>query len=89
MPERLIFKAFVEKRFSPQSKLRIEQALDIIETYRRQNYDLTLRQLYYQFVARGLIPNTIQNYNNLGALVTDARLAGKLPWNAIEDRTGI
>ena len=35
----------------------VDQADSICREYRRQGYDLTLRQLYYQFVARGLIPD--------------------------------
>lgn len=48
---------------------------------------LTLRQLYYQFVARDLIPNTMKSYKALGNTINDARLAGLIDWNAIEDRT--
>lgn len=52
-----------------------------------QGYDLTLRQLYYQFVARGHIPNTERSYKNLGNTINKARLAGLLDWDYIEDRT--
>lgn len=31
--------------------------------------------------------NTVKNYKRLGALVSDARLAGLIDWEAIEDRT--
>lgn len=48
---------------------------------------LTLRQLYYQFVARALIPNTMQSYKRLGDILNKARLAGLLDWNFIVDRT--
>ena len=48
---------------------------------------MTLRQLYYQFVSRGIIPNRIEEYNKLGNLISDARLAGEIDWLAIEDRT--
>lgn len=50
-------------------------------------YDLTLRQLYYQFVARGYIPNTERSYKNLGSTISRARMAGLLDWNYIVDRT--
>ncbi len=52
-----------------------------------QGYELTLRQLYYQFVARDLIPNTMQSYKRLASIISDARLAGLIDWNAIVDRT--
>jgi len=36
---------------------------------------------------RGIIPNRIEEYNKLGNLISDARLAGEIDWLAIEDRT--
>lgn len=65
----------------------IDQANSIIEEYEAAGYTLTLRQLYYQFVARDLFANKIQNYNRLKSIVNDARLAGLVSWKAIEDRT--
>jgi hypothetical protein len=65
----------------------IAQAEKIVSDYTSQGYDLTLRQLYYQFVARDLVPNTMQSYKRLGDVVSDARLAGLIDWKAIEDRT--
>ena len=65
----------------------IEQANAIIEEYQAQGFSLTLRQLYYQFVARDLISNTKQSYSRLGGIINDARLAGLVDWAAIEDRT--
>jgi len=77
---------FESKRFSDKSQETITQADSIINEYADKGYILTLRQLYYQFVARGLIENTERSYKNLGSLVTDARMAGLLPWDGIEDR---
>lgn len=68
-----------------QRLVRIADA--ICRDMQAQGYDLTLRQLYYQFVARGIIENTERSYKNLGNLVNKARLAGLLDWSFIEDRT--
>lgn len=65
----------------------ISKANVIIKDYAAQGFDLTLRQLYYQFVARGYITNTVASYKKLGTIVNDARLAGQIDWNAIVDRT--
>jgi hypothetical protein len=65
----------------------IGKANEIIAEYAAQGFDLTLRQLYYQFVSRDLIPNTQKDYKNLGSTVNDARLAGLIDWDAIVDRT--
>ena len=64
----------------------IETANAIIAEYQRAGYTLSLRQLYYQFVARDLIPNTERSYKNLGNLINDGRMAGLISWEAIEDR---
>lgn len=73
--------------FKSGSLALIAKANEIIASYQSQGYDLTLRQLYYQFVSRDIIPNTQASYKNLGSVVNDARLAGMIDWNAIVDRT--
>lgn len=78
---------YKEIRFNRASKAVIEQANKIIEEFLGQGFDLTLRQLYYQFVARDLIPNTPKDYKRLGEIVNNARLAGLIDWNRISDRT--
>lgn len=78
---------YVPKKFSVKRLLVIEQANDIIEEYRADGFDVTLRQLYYQFVQKGLLPNTQRSYDKLGATINDARLAGLVDWNSIVDRT--
>lgn len=71
----------------PDAITVIRQADEICRDYAAQGYDLTLRQLYYQFVARDLIPNTMRSYKRVGDIVNKARLAGYLDWNYIVDRT--
>ena len=78
---------YVERDFAPRSLEVIDLANEIIEVYRAQGFDLTLRQLYYQFVSRGLIPNRDSEYKKLGSIVNDARLAGLIDWERIQDRT--
>jgi hypothetical protein len=65
----------------------IEQINEIIDEYKAQGYSLTLRQIYYQLVARGLIPNEDKQYKLIGNVVNDGRLAGLIDWYTIEDRT--
>lgn len=78
---------YTPKRFSAGSLAIIEKANEIIAEYQAAGYDLTLRQLYYQFVARDLIANKDTEYNRLGDIVSKARLAGLIDWLAIVDRT--
>jgi hypothetical protein len=78
---------YVPKQFREEALGIIEKANEICVEYQAQGYNLTLRQLYYQFVARALIANKDSEYKRLGSIVNDARLAGLLDWNHIEDRT--
>lgn len=79
--------SYETKRFSAESLQTIAQANRILEEYEQAGYDLTLRQLYYQFVARDLIPNTERSYKRLGSIVNDARMAGRIDWDLLVDRT--
>lgn len=65
----------------------IEKLNAIVVEYQRAGYVLTVRQLYYQMVARGHIENTLRSYKRLASIANDARMAGLIDWAAIEDRT--
>ncbi len=69
--------------FKAKARERIKQAQEILDEYDQK---LTARQVYYQFVSRGLLENNVKNYKNLTVLLTDARYAGIIDWEAIEDR---
>lgn len=79
--------AYTIGRFKPAAKKIIQQANDILDNYAAQGFVLTLRQLYYQFVARDLLPNKQKSYKRLGSIIGDARLAGLIDWEYLEDRT--
>ncbi len=71
---------------SGDSQAIVTKANEILEEYTEQGYDLSLRQLYYQFVARDLIPNTEKSYKKLGDIISKARDAGMIDWDLIKDR---
>lgn len=82
-------KGYIEyetRTFQKKSCLLIDMANAIISEYQEGGFDLTLRQLYYQFVSRDIIANNEREYNKLGVLISNARLAGRISWNAIIDR---
>lgn len=78
---------YIEHNFSRKSLETIDKANAIIEEYEAEGYKLTLRQLYYQFVARFNYENSEKSYDRLGETISKARLAGLISWEAIEDRT--
>jgi hypothetical protein len=98
---------YVPKNFRKNSLVVISQAIRILTRYAADGYDMTLRQLYYQFIALDLFPedrrwtwtgakwirdpngtkNAEPNYDWLGAITNDARVAGLIDWNFLVDRT--
>ena len=78
---------YTPKRFRAASLAIIGQVNAIDAEYRQQRFDLSLRQVFYKYVARGYLPNTERSYKRLGDIVADARLAGLIDWEAITDRT--
>lgn len=76
-----------EKRLGARTLEYIDMSNRIIAIYQEQGYQLTLRQLYYQLVARDLIENTQRSYKNLGNAVATGRKQGLIDWEAIIDRT--
>lgn len=77
---------FQEQGFNRKSLALIERANLILEGYQADGYVLTIRQLYYQMVANNYIQNNMRSYKNFARLIANARLAGKVDWEAIEDR---
>jgi hypothetical protein len=84
------------KKFNPVALAVIADAELILNSYSRQGYRITLRTLYYQFIARDLFPesrrdaalgtkNTEKNYKWLGQIISDARLAGLIDWTHLQD----
>lgn len=77
---------FVEKNFSQKSRDTLKRVTTILDEYSMQGYKLTVRQVFYQLVARGFVANKQRIYKNLVNLISHARLAGFIDWAMIEDR---
>lgn len=82
-----MFQEFKSIKFKPETEKLISVINIIIRDYQKQGFKLTVRQLYYQLVAKDYIPNNLRSYNKIKATVNDGRLAGYIDWTAIEDRT--
>lgn len=78
---------YISKSFRTEALGLIDTINDIIDEYRTDGFVLTVRQLYYQLVARAVIPNTLQDYKRIAGLVNDGKLAGLIDWAMLEDRT--
>jgi hypothetical protein len=64
---------------------KVKTILTELEKYK----PLTLRQVFYQLVGKGYIPNTKGQYTMLSGLIKWARIQNKIPWDDIEDRSRV
>jgi len=78
---------FTETNFRARTLEVIEQANVILLEYRHQGFKPTLRQLYYQFVARQLMPNEPPNMRDLAGQWWMLDRSGMIDWNSMEDLT--
>ena len=64
----------------------VNSIVEIAEEYDRAGDNLTLRQLYYQLVARDIIPNHDKVYKKISSIKDDVVYAGLVDWDIFEDR---
>lgn len=76
---------FRQRRFHEASLTLLAALSEIASDYAAAGLRLTVRQLYYQCVARGWIENNEREYQKIIRLLTDAREAGLFDWGAIEE----
>ena len=79
--------AYTKINFRKSTREMLAKIDEIASEYAAQGISMTVRQAYYQLVARGVIPNTPQEYRKIAATISDGRKAGILDWDYIEDRT--
>jgi hypothetical protein len=79
--------SYKPRKFRRETLARIERANAILSEYTSAGLRVTLRQLFYQHVARNLIPNTVDEYKHLGRDMANARDTGLSDWDAFADRS--
>lgn len=77
---------YLDTTFRKQTQERLDIIEAITQEYMAKGYTLTVRQIYYQLVARGHIANSQNSYKKIVDTVRNGRLAGALDWDAVEDR---
>jgi hypothetical protein len=71
-----------KRRTRDESAALLDTAYDILA----EGNPMTVRQVYYQLVARQLIPNNRSQYQAVSNLLVEARKTERVPWEWIEDR---
>jgi len=73
------------KRWNTKTQRLLKIIEKVVQGYLSEGYSLTLRQLYYQLVSKNIISNSESEYKKIGRILKDARMAGIIDWDAIED----
>lgn len=76
-----------QKRLTKKRSALIESIDEIVNEYAEKGMRITVRQVYYQCVARKILDNNKRQYEKISDLIADGRLAGLLDWEMIEDRS--
>lgn len=73
--------------FQKRSLPLVTKIQEITGEYMAMGYTLSVRQLYYQLVSRDIIENNKEQYNRVKRMTKEARIAGVVDWDSIQDRT--
>lgn len=74
--------AFIEWRPIAKTELLVNRARRILGEY---DHPLTLKQLFARLVDEGAVDGTKASYERVSDSIAQARLAGSLDWDSIED----
>lgn len=77
---------YIEKNFRAESLQLIAYCDKVLRGYISRGFVITVRTLYYQLVSQNIIRNKEEEYKRLTGLINDARMAGLIDWDVIEDR---
>ena len=80
------YRAYTSPRFRQETLDLIKAINVVVAEYESEGFQLTVRQIHYQFVSRGWLPNSDKTYKRLQATISEGRMAGLISWTAIEDR---
>lgn len=78
-----VYRCYKPKNFQSESLRTIGRVNGLLLEY---DGVVSLRQIYYQFVARNWLENSEASYDRLGSIISDGRMAGLISWTAFEDR---
>lgn len=81
-----MYEEFIPKNFKKSSERIIQIANGIMRGNYDLGFDMSLRQLYYQFVAHHGLENSMKSYKRFGQVISDARNAGRIDWGLLVDR---
>ena len=79
-------KKYIEINFRKNRRKLLDKIISIADEYMAKKYRITVRQMFYQLVARGIVDNTESAYGKTSDILKDGRLTGEIDWQLIVDR---
>ena len=76
----------MEHGFYRKTQEKLAVVNSILDGFQKKGLKVTVRQVHYQLVAKGITPNKDNEYDKLVGLLKNGRMAGLIDWDAIEDR---
>ncbi len=80
-------RTYTEVKFHKKNMEKLKLVWKILDEF--EGYNLTVRQVFYQFVQRNIVPNNQNEYGKISRLLKKARMGGLVDWDRIEDRQRI
>ena len=77
---------YIENNLRTDRRELLDEIIPIAEEYMAKGYQITVRQMFYQLVARGIVKNTNPAYDRTSEILKDGRLFGEIDWELIVDR---
>ena len=79
-------KRYMTRAYQKETRVRLDRIVKITEEYIKMGQRLSVRQLYYQLVARNVIPNNLSSYKSAKELIKNGRMTEDIDWDCIVDR---
>jgi hypothetical protein len=77
-------RGYAEWRASPDALAWVDRTNEVLAAY-RSYWPLSVRQIFYRLVAEHSFPKSEKGYGKLTMILSRARRAGLVPWEAIRD----
>ena len=79
-------KQYIESNLKTNRRELLDKIIPIADEYMAKGYKITVRQMFYQLVTKGIVDNTDSAYYKTSDILKDGRLFGEIDWQLIVDR---
>jgi hypothetical protein len=83
----MVKEQFEETKPYKKKQQLIDQIDELVTYYNKTDLAVSIRQVYYRLLSKGLVRNSHNGYRDVIGAVQTGRLTGQIDWDTIEDRT--